>query len=60
MANQVYVVTAGWDYEGIDLISLFDCKSAAEAHATWAKEDQDYDWAEVKIQTVHTESAIAA
>ena len=58
---QVYVVYAGWDYEGADHPTpLFDCKSAAEACAARMKEEDGYDWVEVTLQTVHMGSAIAA
>jgi hypothetical protein len=57
---QVYVVTAGWDYEGIDCVALYDCKSAAHACAERMKEQDGYDWAEVNLQTVHMESALVA
>jgi hypothetical protein len=57
---QVYVVTAGWDYEGIDCVALYDCKSAADACCQRLKADEGYDWAEVNLQTVHMESAIVA
>ena len=55
---QVYVVTAGFDYEGTDCIALYDCKSAADACCE--RLAAEYDWAEVNLQTVHMESAIAA
>jgi hypothetical protein len=59
---QVYVVFGGWDYEGADSAgpALFDCKSAADAAAERMKEDCYYDWVEVKVQTVHQGSLIAA
>jgi hypothetical protein len=57
---QVYVVTAGWDYEGIDCVALYDCKSAADARAASLQHDEGYDWAEVNLQTVHMESALVA
>jgi len=59
---QVYVVFGGWDYEGADSAgpALFDCKSAADACAAHMKEDCNYDWVEVKLQTVHMESALVA
>ena len=59
---QVYVVFGGWDYEGADSAgpALFDCKSTAEACAARMKEDCNYDWVEVKLQTVTMGSLIAA
>ena len=59
---QVYVVTAGFFYEsGLesdDHCSLWDCKSAADARC--AQLQEEYDWAEVNLQTVHMGSAITA
>lgn len=55
---QVYVVTAGFFYESDDHCSLWDCKSAADARCAQLKEE--YDWAEVNLQTVHMGSALAA
>jgi hypothetical protein len=55
---QVYVVTAGDFYESDDHCSLWDCKSAAIAKRDELREE--YDWAEVNLQTVHMGSAIAA
>ena len=54
---QVYVVTAGFNYEGTDCIALYDCKSAADACCQRLQEE--YDWAEVNLQTVH-QGALAA
>ena len=57
---QVYVVTAGWDYEGTDCVSLYDCKSAADACAARLLKEESYHWSEVNLQTVHMESALVA
>ena len=57
---KVYVVTAGWDYEGTDCIALYDCKSAAEVAAATLQADEGYDWVQVNLQTVHMGSAITA
>ena len=59
---QVYVVFGGWDYEGADSAgpALFDCKSAAHACAEHMKEQDGYDWVEVRLQTVCMESALVA
>jgi hypothetical protein len=59
---QVYVVFGGWDYEGADSAgpALFDCKSAAHACAERMKEQDGYDWVEVRLQTVCMESALVA
>lgn len=59
---QVYVVFGGWDYEGADSAgpALFDCKSAADACAERMKEEDGYDWVEVRLQTVCMESALVA
>ena len=55
---QVYVVTAGDFYESDDHCSLWDCKSSAIAKRDELR--QEYDWAEVNLQTVHMGSALAA
>jgi len=59
---QVYVVFGGWDYEGADSAgpSLFDCKSAADACAERLKVTGEYDWVEVRLQSVCMESALVA
>jgi hypothetical protein len=58
---QVYVVYSGWDYEGADHPApLFDCKSSADACAARMKEEDGYDWVEVRLQTVCMESALVA
>jgi hypothetical protein len=58
---QVYVVFGGWDYEGADTCgpALFDCKSSADACAASMKEEDGYDWVEVRLQSVCMESALA-
>ena len=55
---QVYVVTAGEFYESDAHCSLWDCKSAADAKC--AELLEEFDWAEVNLQTVHMGSLITA
>ena len=55
---QVYVVRAGFFYESDDICDLYDCKSTADARCEALKEE--YDWAEVNLQTVHMHSLLAA
>jgi len=55
---QVYVVTAGDFYESDDHCSLWMEKDAADAKCAALLEE--FDWAEVNLQTVQMGSAIAA
>lgn len=59
---KLYAVIGGIDYEGesFDSLRLFDCKSAAEAYKEELVQSQGYDYAEMKMQEVCMQSAIAA
>jgi hypothetical protein len=57
---QVYVVTAGWDYEGTDVCCLYMHKADADAHADRLVKKESYDWSEVFLQTVHQGPLVAA
>ena len=55
---QVYVVTAGFDYEGTDVCCLYMHKADADARCEELM--NAYDWAEVNQQTVHQGPLVAA
>ena len=55
---QVYVVTGGFFYESDDVCALFMNEADAVSYA--ARMNEEYDWAEVNLQTVHQGALVAA
>lgn len=56
---KVYVVTAGDYYEqGVDVCCLYMHKADADARA--AELQNEFDWVEVDLQTVHQSPVAAA
>jgi len=59
MPTQVYSVIGGYDHEGevFESLSLFDCKSTAEAYKEHLEEE--YDYALIKMLKVDERSMFA-
>ena len=40
---KIYIVTAGWDYEGFDIKSVLSCEKEAKIHVSQLEDESNYD-----------------